>query len=54
MNVKKNRSIKYLEKNLVKNNENNIELIINRIESELIVKYKLKKGTNNIEIKLKK
>jgi len=37
----------------VMNNKNNIELIINGIKSELISKYKLKKGINNIEIIIK-
>ena len=35
------------------NNKNNIELIINGTKSELISKYKLKKGVNNIEIIIK-
>ena len=37
----------------VKNNYNNIELIINGNKSELISKYKLRKGENNIKIIIK-
>ena len=41
MNVRK--KVKFLAKNFVENNKNNIELIINGIESELVEEYKLKK-----------
>ena len=37
----------------VENNKNNIELIINGNKNELISKYKLKKGENNIKIIIK-
>ena len=37
----------------VKNNKNNIKLIINGIENNLMNKYKLKKGENNITIIIK-
>ena len=37
----------------VENNKNNIELLINGIKSELVEKYELKKGENNIEILIK-
>jgi len=37
----------------VKNNKNNIELIINGNKNELISKYKLRKGENNIKIIIK-
>ena len=37
----------------VENNKNNIELIINGKKSELIEKYELKEGENNIEIIIK-
>ena len=40
-------------KKFVENNKDNIELLINGIKSELIIKYKLKKGKNNIEIIIK-
>ena len=40
-------------KKFVENNKNNIELIINGIESKLVEKYGFKKGTNNKEIKIK-
>jgi len=36
--------------NFVKNNKNNIKLIINGKESELIEEYDLKKGVNNIQL----
>ena len=38
----------------VENNKNNITLIINGIQSLLIDKYNLKKGTNNVTICIKK
>ena len=37
----------------VKKNNNNIELNINGVKSKLISKYKLKKGENNIILKIK-
>ena len=37
----------------VKNNEDKIELVINGINNKLVRKYKLKKGENNIQIKIK-
>ena len=37
----------------VKNNKNNIELIINGIKNKLISKYNLKKGDNNIKMIIK-
>ena len=37
----------------VKNNKNNIDLIINGVKENLIVKYKLKKGENNILLVIK-
>jgi len=37
----------------VKNNKNNIELIINGNKNYLIKKYKLKKGENKIKIIIK-
>ena len=37
----------------VRNNKENIELNINGINDELIDKYKLKKGINNIKMKMK-
>ena len=40
-------------KKFVENNKNNIELVINGIKSELVEKYELKKGKNNIEILIK-
>ena len=40
-------------KKFVENNKNNIELIINGNKSELIEKYKLNKGKNDIEIIIK-
>ena len=40
-------------KKFVKNNENNIKLIINGIKSNLIGEYNLKEGENNIEIIIK-
>ena len=36
--------------NFVKNNKDNIKLIINGIESDLIEKYELKENTNNIQL----
>ena len=39
--------------NFVKNNKNNIELIINGNKNELISRYKLKEGENNIKIRIK-
>ena len=41
-------------KDFVKNNTNNIELIINGIESKLIEEYDLEKGNNNIKLIIKK
>ena len=41
-------------KNFVKNNENNIELIINGVKSKLIDEYDLEKGINNIKLIIKK
>ena len=41
-------------KDFVKNNTNNIELIINGIESKLIEEYDLEKGHNNIKLIIKK
>ena len=41
-------------KKFVENNKNNIELIINGNKNELINKYKLAKGENNIKIIIKK
>ena len=53
----KNKNYGYLEKStilfgleFVKNNKNNIKLIINGEESELIEKYDLKDGLNNIQL----
>ena len=40
-------------KKFVENNKNNIELIINGEKSELIEKYKLKKGLNDIKMIIK-
>ena len=37
----------------VKNNKNNIELNINGKKNKLIKKYKLRKGENNIKMKIK-
>ena len=45
--------IRIFGKKFVENNKNNIELIINGKENNLIEKYKLKKGDNNIKIKIK-
>ena len=44
---------KIFGKTFVKNNKENIELSINEINNELLDKYKLKKGINNIKIKIK-
>ena len=41
-------------KDFVKNDTNNIELIINSIESKLIEEYDLEKGNNNIKLLIKK
>ena len=45
--------VNILGEKFVKNNRNNIELVINGIKSELIEKYKLKKGENIVEIIIK-
>ena len=45
-------SNRILGKEFVKNNKNNITLIINGKESELVVKFNLKKGMNNIQMKI--
>ena len=37
----------------MENNKNNIELIINGNKNELVSQYKLRKGENNIKIKMK-
>ena len=42
----------YTEKEY-KNNKNNIELNINGKKNKLIKKYKLRKGENNIKMKIK-
>ena len=38
----------------IENNKNNLDLIINGKKTNLISQYKLKKGENNIKLKLKK
>ena len=45
--------IKILGEEFVKNNKNNIELIINGKKSELLYNYKLKFGENKIQIIIK-
>ena len=49
-----NDGIQYIfGEKFVENNKNKIDLEINGIPSELVKKYKLKKGENNIQIKIK-
>ena len=44
---------KIFGEDFVKNNKNNIELLINGIKSELIEEFDLKKGNNNIKLFIK-
>ena len=41
-------------KQFVKNNKNNIELVINGIKEKLVAKYDLKGGINKIQMIIKK
>ena len=53
MNVKMKKKKKYLEKNLLKLIKIIQNLIINEKKINLIDKYKLKKGKNNVKLKVK-
>ena len=50
---KEERDEKIFGENFVKNNKDNIDLIINKEKINLIDKYRLKKGKNNIKLKIK-
>ena len=47
------QKVRIFGENFVKNNKDNITLIINGKESKLISKYNLKEGENNIQIIIK-